>query len=412
MRATLRAAALIAACLLLPVGTALAAPATEAAEASSSAAVQTAAAADEYTDTFYVTLDWTGQRRVVLPPTAAYWSWDQLPDGLREYYRIASDSPNPVIGDTGFQVYVELSGGYTLAPWEAPPSFEFTFWENIPGVATVPYRVVVDVINIPTEPRPPNPEDIDLPTITDATYAEDIGMLLDGGHPLAGTHHVEGWGSFNIGETITGDRGNGAGDWATSAAKPLNPEMAKYFTLVSYHKELGAVVGLKAAPDAPALPAQYWTKAWFTVEYTVSGEQQDAEGWGVVRPYSVDRKVIFGEPAYQLGARSATLRYYPKQGATSWLSVSPAQRQASGLVAGSLRVHLSEVPASVSRRFEMLVANPRYATAERGPRVGIRPRSTKAARNAAPFTLQYRISAVNRAGERVYSAPATVTFKH
>lgn len=399
MRPNARTASLLSAlCLVLP-----AAPAT----ASDVVTAEPVAASTvgENVETFNVTLDWVNNRKVVLPPVSDYWRWDpsEMSEEVQRYYDV-------FVTEDHRQMYVKVGDESFAEPWKAPSSFSFHYHDAPYEEHT--YLVNVTVTGIPTEPTATNPDDIAIPEIHNAVSNADLGRMWDGGHPIAG--YLGGGGYEDIYVTAE-EQIQAYNTEVFYRAHPLNAQMSKYFRLV-IPGALGnrtsdwAWLGLGKRKGAPALPARYWEEDWFEVDYTVFGKQHAPSG-DAYREFSVERTVEFGAPTFRLVASSRTLRYEPEAGYTTVGGAIPGPSQAHGLRGGTLRFHLFGVPKEISSKFEILLRNPRRATRDALPTIGVRPKTTRAARTAKPFTIRYRASAVNRAGVRVYSAPATYTFR-
>lgn len=258
-------------------------------------------------------------------------------------------------------------------------------------------------------PATMQPGQIELPTFTDEVNHDDLGYLWDGGYPL---YDFRGGG-----RRWTVELPFPSSSYTEAFFRPgkLTSEMGRYFTLrLPDSAARGDVatswnmLDLVRRTGAPALPARYWEQPWFRLPYTVFGTVCGATDSEPCEEFSFDRTVTFGEPESFLVAKNRTVRYDVGPGYSSFGSVLP---DAEGLRGGTLRMHLLGVPKAVRRVFDVKVVNPRVASTQNGPRMGIVVKNVRAARRMRPFTLRYRLSAVNRAGVRVHSAPAVFTWR-
>lgn len=343
-----------------------------------------------------VTIDWGQDPRAVLAPVARAWAIDRSAIDEDERHEISiSVTPGP---QSHVVVEAKSHGGDPTA------SFEFSFSEA--PVSETTYRVHVDVVDR-VDPWPGDqPAN---PTFRDAYNTDDISALWDGGHPLIGERGRPPRAEYV--EILTDPFVHARYADVFYRVPKLNDTMATYFELkvpypVGDRTSAENYVVLRKRDGAPPLPAAYWTQPWFTFDYTVFGTIDD--GASAPREFSEEHRVTFGEPRWDYAVRIAPTHYYAKAGATSWFT---PVHNGEGVTSGSVRLHVLDLPKSLTKHFEVLVHNPTAARRDSEPRIAVRPRTAKAAALGRTLRVPFVASVVLRNGETVYTAPKTLVFR-
>ena len=404
------AALVMGACVLLPAVPAAAAPDVERQPAAASAA------ADDSTphETINMTFDWNAGYAKIPSLTGQYWGDHQAIEAATHgFYAVV---PDP---DGGMLVSLLWRPEETYPTWLAPTSFEFYATKsNLDGSINDLKRVVVTVVNVP---RAPSVDDIELPTATDASTDEDLAALWDCGSPIMNpSGEPEDACRAKPRRTLISVSNRTLlhlptylNDSPDLTVKPLNSEMAKYFTATASR---AMEIALTTRKGSPRLPYSYWTQPWFRVDYSFSGKVPHPNpDVPLTRPYSIDRTVRFAKPAYRVTYQrliGPKARLGFTRSVNSWSYGFPVYDHYGssdmGAVSGSWRVEMKPLSAAVKKHLTVKLRSPAVARGG-GVKIGISPR-TKAALKKT-FTITWRVSAMDRTGTRIWSPWTKIPVK-